>query len=71
MSPKKGGQPERKQSWVTPDLARCRARSFGASDIVFCLEEDPRHCAYAVSYGCSYFCLHLKRLEIAARTKAA
>ena len=71
MSSKKQGQPEPKPAWGMPEIANCRASSFGGSDIVFCLEDDPHNCSYALSFGSSYFCLHPKRLEIVARTRVA
>lgn len=65
-------QPESQaQTWLSPKVAFCRARRFGLSDVVFCLMEDARNCAFAISSGQSVFCRHPERDKIIAQTKNA
>jgi hypothetical protein len=62
-------QPKPKtQTWLSPDVAFCRARRFGLSDVVFCLMDDAQHCAFAISSGQSVFCRHPERERIIAQT---
>lgn len=61
----------KKQTWLSPDVAFCRARRFGLSDVVFCLMDDAHHCGYAISSGQSVFCRHPQREKIIAQTRKA
>ena len=59
------------QTWLSPDVAFCRARRFGLSDVVFCLMDDAQSCAFAITSGQSVFCRHPKRDKIIAQTRAS
>ena len=52
---------------VLPDPAICRTKLMIA-DCYDCLVADPRACPKALSFGNSYYCLHLQRHEFATRT---
>jgi hypothetical protein len=58
------------RTWLSPDVAFCRARRFGVSDVVFCLMSDAQNCGFAVGFERSFFCLHPQREKIIAQTKA-
>lgn len=62
---------DKAQTWLSPNVAFCRARRFGLSDVVFCLMDDAQNCAFAISSGQSVFCRHPERERIIVRTKTS
>ena len=71
MTPEQDKPAKSKKTWLSPDVAFCRARRFGLSDVVFCLMDDAEFCAFAITSGQGVFCRHPERDKIIARTKAA
>jgi hypothetical protein len=72
MTPKDDMKPKPdKQTWSSPNVALCRARRFGLTDVVFCLVPDGCNCAFAITFGQGVFCRHPERKKIIAQTKAA
>ena len=50
-----------------PDEMKCRGRQIAKSDMVACMAGANHPCEFSVELGCSLFCFHPRRLEIAAR----
>jgi hypothetical protein len=59
-----------KQPLSSPNVALCRARRFGLTDVVFCLVPNGHNCGFAISVGQGVFCRHPDCEQIIAQTKA-
>ncbi len=52
------------------DLANvCKAKDIGIESFLECLEEDPRCCKFALSFGDAYLCQCPLRIYIAKKLK--
>jgi hypothetical protein len=47
----------------------CKAKDFGLSDFLECLEKDPEGCKFSVPYGSWYLCQCPLRVYIAKKLK--
>ena len=54
-----------------PDIARCRVKSSGLTELICCLVADPSNCEYIAHDYFDAFCFHPKRNEILARSEAS
>jgi hypothetical protein len=47
----------------------CRSKDFGIDNYLDCLEDDPRRCSFALSFGNGYLCQCPLRVFLAKKLK--